>query len=175
MAKIPFTKLGLLKNQETKILKWNDLDIEIKQYLSVNEKLQLISNVINQSHDVESNFSNPTKVKIYTTLEIVFNYTNISFTEKQKEDICKLYDLIIGSKLYQQILELIPTEEYDDLIISIETSIKAIYDYQNSVMGVLDTISSDYNELNLDATTIQEKLADPNNMEFLKEVLSKLG
>lgn len=175
MAKIPFTKLGLLKNQETKILKWNDLDIEIKQYLSVNEKLQLISNVINQSHDVESNFSNPTKVKIYTTLEIIFNYTNINFTEKQKEDICKLYDLIIGSKLYQQILELIPTEEYDDLIVSIETSIKAVYDYQNSVMGILDTISSDYSGLNLDASEIQAKLADPDNMELLKNILTKLG
>jgi hypothetical protein len=30
MAKIAFTKLGLAKNQEVKILKWNNQDIEVK-------------------------------------------------------------------------------------------------------------------------------------------------
>ena len=39
MAKVSFTKLGLTKNQEVKILNWNDQDIEIKQYLSVKDKM----------------------------------------------------------------------------------------------------------------------------------------
>jgi hypothetical protein len=30
MAKISFAKLGLTKNQETKVLTWNDQSIEIK-------------------------------------------------------------------------------------------------------------------------------------------------
>jgi hypothetical protein len=137
--------------------------------------LDIVASIVNRAHDGESNFSNPIKVDIYTTLEILFNYTNINFTDKQKEDVLKLYDLVIGSGLYNEVLKLIPAEEYNRLTEAIDDTITAVYAYQNSVMGVLDTISTDYSNLSLDATDIQSKLADPNNMEFLKAVLSKLG
>lgn len=175
MAKVSFTKLGLTKNQEVKILNWNDQDIEIKQYLSVKDKMELVSNVLNYSHDGESNFANPIRLDIYTTLEILYFYTNINFTDKQKEDTLKLYDLIIGSGLYGKIIDLIPTEEYHDLLNTIQESIEAVYTYQNSVMGILNTITTDYSNLNLDASEIQKKLADPENMTLLRDVLAKLG
>ena len=175
MAKVAFTKLGLSKNQEVKNLNWNEQNIEVKQYLPISEMLDIVASIVNRAHDGESNFSNPIKVDIYTTLEILFNYTNINFTDKQKEDVLKLYDLVINSGLYNEIVKLIPEEEYDRLIAAIDKTITAVYAYQNSVMGVLDTISQDYSNLSLDATDIQSKLADPQNMEFLKSVITKLG
>ena len=174
MAKVSFTKLGLTKNQEVKIVNWNGQDIEVKQYLPVNEKLTLISNVLNSAHD-ENNFSNPVKVNLFTTLEIMYAYTNINFTDKQKEDPVKLYDLLSGSKLYDKIVENIPVEEYLNVVNGIDETIDAVYTYRNSVMGILDTVSSDYSNLNLDASEIQKKLADPENMELLRSVLTKLG
>ena len=42
MAKVSFTKLGLKKNEEVGILHINEQDIEVKQYLPINEKLELI-------------------------------------------------------------------------------------------------------------------------------------
>jgi hypothetical protein len=42
-------------------------------------------------------------------------------------------------------------------------------------MGVLDNISRDYKNTELDIETIQEKLANGENVEFLKDVLAKLG
>ena len=57
MAKVSFAKLGLTKNQEVKSIKWGEYDIEVKQYLPINDKLNLISNVINAAHD-EQNYSN---------------------------------------------------------------------------------------------------------------------
>lgn len=175
MAKVAFTKLGLTKNQELKNLNWNEQIIEVKQYLPISEMLDIVSSIVNRAHDGDSNFSNPIKVDIYTTLEILFNYTNINFTDKQKEDALKLYDLVISSGLYTEVIKLIPTEEYNRLVSAIDDTITAVYAYQNSVMGVLDTISTDYSNLNLDATDIQSKLADPKNMELLKSVLTKLG
>lgn len=175
MAKIAFTKLGLGKNQEVKTFVWNDQTIEVKQYLPINEVIELVSTVINLSHDMDSNFSNPIKVELYTTLNVLFNYTNINFTEKQKEDAFKLYDLVIGSGLYQEIINLIPEDEYKRLNKAIKEGITAIYAYQNSIVGLLDTVSTDYNNLNLEATDIQSKLADPNNMAFLKNILAELG
>ena len=175
MAKVSFTKLGLIKNQEVKILNWNDQDIEIKQYLFVKDKMELVSNVLNYSHDGESNFANPIRLDVYTTLEILYFYTNINFTDKQKEDALKLYDLVIGSGLYEKIIDLIPTEEYHDLLNTIQESVDAIYAYQNSVMGILDNVVNDYSNLNLNASEIQKKLGDPDNMALLRDVLTKLG
>ena len=174
MAKVSFTKLGLKKNEEVGILHINEQDIEVKQYLPINEKLELISSVINSAAD-ENNFSNPVKENVFLTLEILYHYTNINFTDKQKEDPVKLYDLVVSSGLVNKVTDLIPEEELDEVINGVAQSVKAIYTYRNSVLGILESISKDYSNLDLDATEIQEKLADPENMAFLKQVLTKLG
>ena len=174
MAKVSFTKLGLKVNQEIKTIEFNEQTIEVKQYLPVNDKLALISNVINASAD-DYNFANPVKLEVFLALEIMSNYTNINFTEKQKEDSAKLYDLVCSCGLLDMVIEAIPDEEYNELYNGIQLSVKSIYDYQNSVLGILNTISQDYSNFNLDASEIQKKLADPDNMALLKDILTKLG
>ena len=174
MAKIGFTKLGLKPNNKIVNIEFNEQIIEVKQYLPVEEKLELITNVLELSHD-SNNFSNPIKVQVYTALEIIDKYTNISFTEKQKENTTKLYDLLNGNGLLEKIIDAVPQIEYDELIHGIYDTINAVYSYQNSVLGILDTISQDYSNLNLDATEIQKKLADPENMALLKNIMTKLG
>lgn len=174
MAKVSFSKLGLKVNQDIKNIIFNNQNIEVKQYLPVNEKLELISNVINASYD-DNNFANPVKISIFTTLEIIYAYTNINFTYKQKEDPTKLYDMLISSGLVAAVVNAIPEAEYHEVLCGVSDSIDAIYTYRNSVMGILEQVSQDYSNLNLDATKIQEKLADPANMAFLKEVTTKLG
>lgn len=174
MAKISLTKLGLKVNQNVKNIEFNKQIIEVKQYLPINEKLELISSVINSAAD-ENNFSNPVKENVFLTLEILYHYTNINFTDKQKEDPVKLYDLVVSSGLVNKVTDLIPEEELDEVINGVAQSVKAIYTYRNSVLGILESISQDYSALNLDATEIQQKLADPDNMALLKQVLTKLG
>ena len=174
MAKVSFTKLGLKLNQDINNVEYNGQNIEIKQYLPVNKKLELISNVINLSAD-DNNFANPLKVDIFTTLEIIFNYADITFTEKQKEDPAKLYDILVSTGLAEKIINAIPEEEYCEVICGVKESIDAFYNYRNSVFGILDTISTDYSNLNLDATEIQKKLADPDNLSLVRDVLTKLG
>ena len=174
MAKVSFSKLGLKVNQDIKTIIFNNQSIEIKQYLPVNEKLELISNVINVSHD-DNNFANPVKVSVFTTLEIMYAYTNINFTDKQKEDPTKLYDMLISSGLIAAVVNAIPEAEYHEVLCGVSDSIDAIYTYRNSALGIMESISADYSALDLDATKIQEKLADPENMAFLKEVTTKLG
>ena len=174
MAKVSLTKLGLKVNQNVKNIEFNEQIIEVKQYLPINEKLELISSVINSAAD-ENNFSNPVKENVFLTLEILYHYTNINFTDKQKEDPIKLYDLVVSSGLVNKVTNLIPEEELDEVINGVAQSVKAIYTYRNSVLGILESISQDYSALNLDATEIQQKLADPDNMALLKQVLTKLG
>ena len=174
MAKVAFSKLALKKQDNVKLVKIGNFDIEVKQYLPVNEKLDLVARVLNGAHD-ENNFPNPIKIEVIGTLEIIMAYTNISFTEKQKEDIAKLYDLLDSNGVVNTIIAAIPEEEYNFVIDGIDDTIKAVYAYQNSVLGILESVTQDYSNLELDAQALQEKIADPNTVSLLKDVLTKLG
>lgn len=174
MAKVSLTKLGLKVNQDIKQIEFNGQIIEVKQYLPVNEKLELISDVINLSAD-DNNFANPVKVSVFTALAIIEYYTNINFTEKQKEDPAKIYDSFISNGIMQTIVETIPEIEYNTILCGIKESTEAVYNYRNSVMGILDVVAADYSNLNLDALAIKENLADANNLKLVKDVLSRLG
>lgn len=174
MAKVSFTKLGLKVNQDIKNIEYNEQIIEVKQYLPINDKFEIISNVLNNAHD-ENNFSNPVKIDLYMTLEILYAYTNINFTDKQKEDPAKLYDLVAGSGLATAVLAAIPEEEYNTISMGVYRTIESVYAYRHSALGILESISTDYSNLNFDASEIQSKLADPENLELLKSIMTKLG
>jgi len=66
---------------------------------------------------------------VIEVLEIIFSYTNIAFTEKQKEDMAKLYDLLQGSELLNLILNNIPEEELNMLDKGILDTIESVYKY----------------------------------------------
>ena len=174
MAKIGFTKLSLKRKNEVKTITINNNQIEIKQYLPVNEKLDLIARVINGAHD-QNNFPNPIKIEVIGTLEMIMAYTNISFTEKQKEEIPKLYDLLEENGVIKDIISQIPEDEYNFIIDGINKTVDAVYTYNNSVLGILESISQDYSNLDFDIQKLQNDIANPKNLKLVKEVLTKLG
>lgn len=173
MAKVSFLKLALPKTSTPATTNINGQEIEVKKYLPIDEKLALIAEVINAAHD-ENNFPNPVKIDVFFTIAVIKYYTNITFTEKQLENPTKIYDMLsIGGM--NQIIDLIPVKEYQYLRNSLNKTIEAVYEYQNSVLGILESISQDYSALNLDASGIQKTIADPENLALLRDVLTKLG
>lgn len=179
MAKVPFSKLqASATNIEKDIFYLNknkeEIHFNVKNYLPMKDKLELITNVINNSID-DNGFYNPIKVKIYMTLEIIYYYTNLSFTDKQKEDPLKLYDIFTSTNLFSDITSNINENDLKTIEEDIWSTIKNIYDYKNSAMGILDIIVDDYKGLKLEASEIQDKLSDPENMELLKGIISRLG
>jgi hypothetical protein len=176
MAKVPYSKLKCKINDSIKEVKLNDeVTIEVKQYLPIQEKLELIGRVIEFAHEEDRSFSNPVKAQVISTIEIICAYTNIVFTDKQKENIPKLYDSLFSSGMMEIILENIPVGELNIIEDGIKDSIKAVYEYQNSILGVLETVNTDYSNLNIDLEDIQNKINDPNSLELVKNVLTKLN
>lgn len=174
MAKVAFSKLGLKSNNNFVTITHNDITIEVKDYLPINSKLELIGNVINSAVD-DNGYYNEGKVRLYFVLEVISAYTNLSFTDKQREDPCKLYDIIVGNELWAKVWDAMYAGEKDFLEACLNKTIHAIYEYKNSVMGILDTVSQDYSALKFDASDIKANISDPNNLELLRDVLTKLG
>ena len=179
MAKVPFSKLqACVDGCSCQTYFYNKAGdkvyYEIQHYLPMKEKIELINRVINQSID-DNGFYNPIRVKIYLTLEIVYAYTNLSFTDKMKEDPFKLYDLVVSTGLFHDIITAIEDHEYATIREDVYSTIENIYKYRNSIMGILDAVSTDYSNLELDAMKIKEALGDNNNLTLLKDILTKLG
>ena len=175
MAKVSFTKLGLKKNEDLEIVEWNEQKIEVKQYLPIEDKLDLVTKIINDSIDT-NNFYNPAKIYIFTILNTILYYTNINLTDKQKEDVAKTYDLLVSSGLSVKIFEQINPYEYNQIKSWVLETVQSIYSYAQSVLGILETVNNDYKDADFNAEQIQNKLTNnPEELKLLKDILDRLG
>lgn len=175
MAKLSFTKLSLQKNIQAKDWNFNDQSIEVKQYLPIKERMDIVQSVIQQVINFNNEFLNEFAFHMYMDLAIVFNYTNLSFTDKQKEDLYKLYDLLVGSGFMKELKKQVNCNQTDDLEVYTYETLNGYYKYRNSIYGIMDIMSSDYGSLATEAESLRKSITDPNSLGILKETLTNLG
>jgi hypothetical protein len=176
VEKITFNDLKKEQPLKIRVVKINNKQIEIKQYLPVNEKLTLITNVLQNLAQNGYPFANPVQMDVYSVLELIYAYApGIEFTEEEKANPASLYDELEKQEIPNMIISAIPKAEYDFIMEGIEKTISAYYAYRNSVKGIIEDVTTDYKNLDFNATEMQEKLKDPDNLALLKGVMEKLG
>lgn len=173
-SKPTFSKLKLQLNKNAVPVQIGEQTIAVRQYLPIEEKLELISKVIMQAHEPDSNYNNPVKTDALIALELIFAYTDLVFTDKQKEDLPKLYDLLHCNNIDTMVIDAIGENEYNEVKAGVYRSIDAIYAYQNSVLGILDNVKQSQVDTEGSLKDIQEFLQS-DEIKPLKEIVSKLG
>ena len=141
MAKVSYASLKLKTNTDTTTVDFNGSKIEILKYLPIEEKYDLISITLQKS--LEDALYNPLKVDMYFHLHLIYMYTNLSFTDKQREDESKLYDTLSSNGLIDLILENIDELEYEILSTYLEESIEQDLEYKTTVAYLLNSIIGD--------------------------------
>ena len=176
MAKVAFSKLGIKENKEVNTIVFNDIDIEIKRYLPIEDKLDMISTAINNAMD-ENGDINSVVLEAHFNLQVVFYYTNLTFTDKQKENLVKLYDLLKGSGLMDAVIDAIglDNEEYYDSYRGCKSTVNEIMTKKQSARGIMEDIVANYGNMSFDTAEMQKNLSDPNNLTLLKNIMDKLG
>ncbi len=112
--KVSFASLKIKTNdavKETKIL--DNVIIEVKQYLPIEDKNDLVQVALQKAE--ENGIYNDFLLDLYFHLNIVYMYSNITFTDKQKENEAKLYDMLQSNGIIDTIIKAIPDEEYSNL------------------------------------------------------------
>lgn len=171
MAKIGLTKLGLKINDAVNTFDFNGEKIEVKQYLPIKDKYDLIMIALQKCN--EGGIYNPIKSNMYFSLNICYLYTNINFTDKQREDEEKLYDLLLSSGLMTQIIANIPEDEYETLVDLINETIEKYESKNLCVAGMINGLVEGLPAKMAEAKDVIESInpeAFQNVMAFTKAI-----
>lgn len=141
MANVSFNNLKLSTNKEVKIAEFNNTKIEVLQYLPVEDKNDLIQ--ITMQKSFMDGYFNEILLDAYFHLNIIYLYTNLNITEKQREDELKLYDKIYSSGLLEVILEQLPEDEYKYIFNMLQEQVKDFLTYKNSAAAVVQSFIQD--------------------------------
>ena len=175
MAKIAFSKLNKIKSIPAIIKTFNEQEIEIKQYLPLEDKVTLMGDVIAQAGNREEGFFNIVKLETYFRIEIIRAYTNISFTEKQLDDTTKLYDAIVLNDIWAFVEDNIPDSELDYIWDNILELAREITNYNHSALGILKTLTAEKENLEFDVEKILNSLNNADSLATLKSIIDQAG
>ena len=128
MAKVTFASLKLKIKDEIKTININDKEVEVKQYLTAEDKYDLIMISLQQAK--ENGIYNDFKLDMFLHLNIVFMYTNLTFTDKQRENLPNLYDILETNDIIEMVISAIPENEIK----------KSLITYENSVAGIVNNL-----------------------------------
>lgn len=166
MAKTTYASMKLKVNTRPKTIEYEGHNIEVLQYLPIEDKYDLVMITLQKCY--EDGIYNPVKRDMYFNLYLVYMYSDITFTEKQKEDETKLYDTLESNGLINAILAKIPESEYNLLFGYIEELISSKSYYNTSASALISSIIRDLPKNAQDAVNILNQF-DPNKFKMVQE------
>lgn len=176
MTKVTFSKLGLKAQKQVKTVQINDsISLEIRQYLPISEKADFVTFVVDSAIDEATGCFSPVRLEVYFGVALAKWYANISFTEKQMQDITKTYDLLEENKIIDLINEVIPDDESDFIHDLVNDTVEDIARYNNSFAGMLRGMTDEAGNLGTSIDDILAKVKDRQGLEVLEEIKNVVG
>ena len=139
--KVAYANMKLKTDTSVKTFEFSGQKVEVLQYLHAQDKYDLLMITLQKS--LEDNLYNEFKLNLYFELHLVYMYTNISFTEKQREDEFKLYDTLKSNGFYEKFFQVINEDEYNELFEQLNAIKNASFKNKRSVAGLIGEFIND--------------------------------
>ena len=168
MKKISYTNIKSKFGKDilaTKNFTFHDMEIEVLQYLPIQDKYGLVMTVLERAK--ENNIFNVMKLDMYFNLFIACSYINLSLTDKQKENEDEIYDILHSSGLLDQIIDNIPENEYNILYEYLIETKEQLERYNGTFSAVINTFME---ELPKNTEKAENLIKNFNESEF-KEII----
>ena len=141
MGTVEYKNLGLKNEPGLVIFKWNGIDIELVKNLSVSDKYDIVMITLQKSF--EDGIYNPIKLDMYFHLNLVYAYSNIVFSDEDRQDEEKLYNELNTSGFLDKFLTLINENDYKEMLDNIEEISELKMKYNASAANFLRTFVDD--------------------------------
>jgi hypothetical protein len=166
MAKTTYASLKLKVNTQPKKITFQDHEIEVLQYLPIEDKYDLV--MITLQNCYEEGIYNPIKRDMYFHLYLVYMYSDINFTDKQKEDVSKLYDTLESNGLLDAVIAEIPESEYNLLFSYLQEMIDEKSYYNTSASALVKSFITDLPRKAQEAVEALNQF-DPSKFQAVQE------
>ena len=171
-----------------KVVNFHGIDIEVKQYLPMQDKIDLVGTAYVSGVDIGDDLEtvDSCKVNILFKLLLVNAYTNIKFNNNLRN-----YDLLLESGLYEVVYDNIPKDELfglHDMLFDVVEDGKREIEQRNSIPFIIKgfvnkivAFFSDEKKLNkfikkMDKVVARAKKEidnfEPDKLEFVKEFMA---
>ena len=179
--KTTFSKLvsqyGLKINKDVKEVMGKDDKVlfEVRAYLPVEEKAQMLNFILTGSASDNGAFFSPLKVEVYFGVAICKWYAGISFTDKQLTEIGKTYDMLDSNGIIREIINNIPNEEREFITELVKDTIKDASRYSSSAAGIIQSMTNSAASLDGQVNEILEKIKNGEGLEQLAAIKDVVG
>ena len=141
MAKISYANMKLKINTDVNTFDFCGQKVEVLKYLPAQDKYDLLMITLQKSY--EDGIYNDFKLNLYFSMHLVYMYTNISFTEKQREDELKLYDNLKSNGFFDKFYAALDENEYNELFDQLGDIRDALTDYNKGINAIVNRIIND--------------------------------
>lgn len=141
MAILNYKDLGITKSNVFKTFKWNDKDIEIIDYLPIEQKYDIV--MISLQKAFEDGIYNPIKLDMYFHLNLVYIYTNLIFSDEDRENESAIYDAMKSSGFLDEFLKNINPQDYKEMQEDIENIAQLKIAYSTTAAAVMRNFIED--------------------------------
>ena len=138
---ISYANMKLKPVTTTHKFEWNGNEIEVLDYLPIEDKYDLIMITLQKS--LEDGYYNPIKIDEFFHLHLIYMYTNINFTEKQKEDEHKLYDSLKSNGLIDAFIEQMNEFDYSELFNMLDDTKRELTEYRRRTSAFIQSLITD--------------------------------
>lgn len=137
-----YKDLNLHTNNDMYFIEVQGKKINIKKYLPINDKKDLVEITLQKAEQADGTY-NEILIDMYFNLHLIYLYTDIVFTDEDREDEMRLYDELESSGTLERILDKIPDEEYNTLMDYLKAMRKEASSYKHSAAAMVQKLIVD--------------------------------
>ena len=177
MDNITFDSLDLsMGDTSVNKIKINEsTELEVKSYLPIDEKVNLIKFIVDGALDDSTGCFSPLRVEVYFAIAICRWYANIDFSFDNLVNISKVYDILETNSIIDNIIDVIPSDEMNFLNELVRDTINDIARYNSSAAGIIKAMTVDADSLDGQINNILEKIKNGEGLEALSVIKDAVG
>lgn len=118
-----------------------DCQIKVQKYISIKDKNDLIAITLQKAE--EDGIYNEVLLDVYFHLNIIYLYTDLEFSNEDREDELELYDILETNDIIDRVIGIIGEEEYSNLKELLVTMRDRKLHYDNTAAAVLRRFITD--------------------------------
>ena len=151
------------------------IHLDVRKYLPINEKTDLIQFVVNSAIDDLTGCFSPVRTEVFFSLGVCKWYAGITFEDVLPEQLSDVYDKLDQNEIIGDIMRAIPEEEIVFMNELVDDTIRDIARYNNSFAGIMQVASQNSEELNHWIDDSLEKIKNKEGIEQLEVIKDVVG